>query len=279
MPAPKCPASPELECAGPKPNGLTGDNIKPWHLKATFTLFDENGKTTDQETYEESWASPTKYKIAYTGTGFSQTNYGTDQGVMRSGSRHFAPYLFVQIGNQLIDPFLDSERLTEHLSFTQEKLSLGKTKLHCITVQGSTLPSAPPITISPKYCFDLDLPVLRVSSRWDGFQFARSDIFPFQNRFLARDIQGFRGGKILIKAHLDTVETLNATSDADFAPPDDALPVIPKITISSAEASRTLQLSKLLRYTHPLRSRLTWKARSSLKLTSGWTGMFSLRAR
>ena len=46
-----------------KTNGLTGDDVKPWHLKASFPLMDDQGKATDHGTYEEFWVNPTKSAI------------------------------------------------------------------------------------------------------------------------------------------------------------------------------------------------------------------------
>jgi hypothetical protein len=59
-----------------KTNSLTGADVQPWHLKATFTALDEKGNSTDQGPYEEFWASPTKYKRTFTGTAFTRIDYG-----------------------------------------------------------------------------------------------------------------------------------------------------------------------------------------------------------
>ena len=38
-------------------NGLETDEIGPWHLKATFTLFDALGNPTDHGSYEVLWVN------------------------------------------------------------------------------------------------------------------------------------------------------------------------------------------------------------------------------
>lgn len=60
----------ELMLLAAKVNGLTADNVKPWHLRATYKLLDEKGNSTDQGVYEEFWVSPTKFKRTFTGNAF-----------------------------------------------------------------------------------------------------------------------------------------------------------------------------------------------------------------
>jgi hypothetical protein len=84
--SPDLPSDPrKLLLLAAKSNGLAGDDIKPWHLKATFQLADSTGKTTDQGTLEESWAGANKWKRSYASTGFTQTTYGTDHGTFQFG--------------------------------------------------------------------------------------------------------------------------------------------------------------------------------------------------
>ena len=59
----------ELMLLVSKSNGLTGDDVKPWHVKASYQLLDDQGKVEDQGIYEELWVSPTKYKRTFTGKG------------------------------------------------------------------------------------------------------------------------------------------------------------------------------------------------------------------
>ena len=48
----------ELMLLAAKTNGLTGDDVQPWHVEATYQLLDEQGSVRDQGTYEEFWVSP-----------------------------------------------------------------------------------------------------------------------------------------------------------------------------------------------------------------------------
>src|ERR1035438_3366503 len=54
--------------------------LRPWHLKATYQLYDEKGKPAEQGTYEYWWASPKVYRRTWTRLGASQTVWYTADG-------------------------------------------------------------------------------------------------------------------------------------------------------------------------------------------------------
>jgi hypothetical protein len=58
--------------AAARVNGLETDEIGPWHLKATFTLFDVLGNPTDHGAYEVLWVNRHQRKGIIESAGFSQ---------------------------------------------------------------------------------------------------------------------------------------------------------------------------------------------------------------
>jgi hypothetical protein len=50
---------------GRKMNGLRGLAPLPWHLKATYEVFDQEGKSKDKGTYEEWRVNAKQYKLAF----------------------------------------------------------------------------------------------------------------------------------------------------------------------------------------------------------------------
>lgn len=222
-----------------KTNGLNGDDVQPWHLKASFKLYDEQGNVKDQGTYEEFWISPSKYKRTYTSNSFMQTTYGTENGVLRSGARDFMPEPFTQIRNEIVTPVVIGRMSIDSMSSGKEKVDQGRTVLHCIGFQGNTASKELSHFVPPTYCFDTGKPALRISLRWGEIsKFVHINIGSFQDRYLPGDLEGFHGGKPAIKLHLDTVETLNSINEADFTPTPDATSIQPKVTISSAVAQQ-----------------------------------------
>jgi hypothetical protein len=85
-----------------KSNGLTGDDLKPWHVKITLPMSGQ--QAADHVSIEEWWISDKHYKIAITSSHFEQTEYGTESGILRSGVRGSAPSFLVQMRNDLLHP-------------------------------------------------------------------------------------------------------------------------------------------------------------------------------
>ena len=84
-----------LMLAAAKLNNLASADAKPWHIKATFQLLDEQGAVTDEGTYEEYWAGPAKFKRIFTGKAFAQTDYGSEKGDMRTDAHGDFPTLLM----------------------------------------------------------------------------------------------------------------------------------------------------------------------------------------
>jgi len=229
----------ELMLLAAKTNGLSGDDVKPWHLKAVFTLFNEQGTVKDQGTYEEFRVSEHKFKIAFTSYAFSQTDYGMEKGVLRSGAREPVPGPLSQLRNEFTDPLEQNELATKHPRYSMKKRTAGSTNLLCLNETGNLV--APPHLsyLGSIYCLDTDKPALRVSVHgiepWAS-QLVHTNIASFQGRYLPRDLEASVGGKLLFKAHLDMVEALHTINDTDFTPPADAQPWPPLAAISAAEA-------------------------------------------
>jgi hypothetical protein len=51
-------------------NGLTGSDIRPWHMRGTYHSYKE-GKVEYQGQYEEWWFSPTQYKLTFSNPNFT----------------------------------------------------------------------------------------------------------------------------------------------------------------------------------------------------------------
>ena len=56
--------------------------LKPWHMKATYQLYDEKGKPTEQGTYEYWWASPKVHRSTWTRADATRTDWATADGAI-----------------------------------------------------------------------------------------------------------------------------------------------------------------------------------------------------
>lgn len=53
---------------------FTDFNLKPWHLKASYLLYDEKGKHPEQGTFEYWWVAPSWYRISWARSGAGHTD-------------------------------------------------------------------------------------------------------------------------------------------------------------------------------------------------------------
>jgi TonB family protein len=234
------PAAPkDLMLLAAKSNGLTGSDMQPWHLKATYTLYDDKGNTSDQGTYEELWAGPTKYKQIFAGLAFTQTDYGTEKGIFRSGVRQLPSNLIADIRRELIAPLPDPPAI-EHEVFDLQPRDSNGAKLLCTGVKNPS-GGGNPVETGLTYCLSADKPILRVAAYVrEDMQALHNRILSFHGHFIAGDLQFVRSGKVALSAHLDSIELLNPVDDAVFIPAPDATPLPRRITISGGVAQGML---------------------------------------
>ena len=136
-PTPAEPKDPkELMLAAARMNNLADATGKPWHLKASFQLFDEQGTVTDEGTYEEFWAGRQKARRIFSGKNFSGTEFTTDKGEFRTSLQGEIPLLLLNARQDLLHP-LPNEMTVEHTTYTAQPFETGSLKLTCITPSGA----------------------------------------------------------------------------------------------------------------------------------------------
>jgi TonB family protein len=225
-----------------KLNGLSGDDIMPWHMRISFSVFDESGKNSEQGTFEEYWVDKNRYKISYTSAGYTQSAYGTGDGVLLTGARDPAPELFTWMAGKFISPISLDPGAIEHSTIDRQKREIDKVRVVCLTERGHR-PEPPHLEfIGPTFCLENDSVALRfVGEPWSRPpEDVRNNTVQFQGRFLPGDLEVKRGSKRVLTAHLERVDLLTASNEADIAPPKDAQPPPQIVTVSENEARKLL---------------------------------------
>jgi TonB family protein len=224
--APTDPKALMLQAA--KLNGLTGDDVKPWHLKATYELLGDDGKPTDRGTFEEFWVSPTKYKLTFTGNTLSVTEYGSEKGEMRTGAKQLISSLLVSAQHDFVEP-LPTEITIQSKEFSDKEIDSGGMKLSCISATPGTYHLL-------TYCLNREQPILRISTRpaAGAIQILHNRILRFQGHFIAGDLKILRSGKSALTAHVESIEPLAQVNEADFTPPADAVLMPHMVNISGS---------------------------------------------
>jgi TonB family protein len=220
-------------------NGLDGPNVKPWHLKASFETFDDDGKSKSTGTYEEWWAAEKKRKSTFVVGDVSQTDYMTDKGLLRAGSKSIFENAVMRVPGDLLQPM--AVRL-ENYAFDEEDKTLGPVKVRCVTLH--PLKDVAPPGIAPLvYCLDQERPTLRVRTSLGlggAYQTSYNHLVGFQDGFLAKSVEVMHDHMPVVKIHLESVENLAGIDDAEFTAPADAVRPVLKVNIAGGIAAGML---------------------------------------
>ncbi|MGP8174447.1 MAG: energy transducer TonB [Terracidiphilus sp.] len=205
---------------------FTAATLKPWHLKATYQLYDDKGKPTEQGTYEYWWASPKVYRSTWTRAGASRTDWFTADAAYRKESG--SPLLYFERTLHAIMLFslpgsgvLDSGRMLLALKM----VPAGSRQLACVSAtrqweQDGKL-QAPRSAMPDYYCFDPSTLALQMTYS-NSVTKEFSQIVKMQGRYIPRQIVISVGKLKIFSVSVDTIEGLNPT-DAALIPPADAV--------------------------------------------------------
>lgn len=221
-----------LMMAARRLNNLAASDVKPWHIRATFQLFDEQGAVTGEGTYEEFWASPFQFKRTFTGKNFSQTAYGSKQGVLLANTKGETPELLLAARNNLVSPMPFFEGTIQNTTYKTKPLNSNALKLIC-AIPTASAPGAPPDTSA--YCFDTDEPILRIAARPStSDQTFHNRLIRVEGRTIATDLKIMHNGKASVALHVGEATVLNPVDEAIFTPPPDAVPEPLHVSVSAA---------------------------------------------
>jgi hypothetical protein len=115
-------------------NGLDSPDVRPWHIRGTYTFYGTNGKPEDTGVYEEWWVSSRRYKRSFTSPKFVQVEYATESGLFREGSQDWPSGYRLLLRSNLIEP-MPSEDILRGFKLEQHIVSLGKGKFDCVTLK------------------------------------------------------------------------------------------------------------------------------------------------
>jgi TonB family protein len=205
-------------------NGLTGADIKPWHMRGAYHSY-KDGKLDDEGTYEEWWFSPTQYRLTFTNPKTTQTDYATGTALMREGSQEWLNGPELLLRASLVEPLPETMQLPE-FKLQADSHKVGKAKIECVSFTYQTRAGlAIQSNFFPAACFELTQPVLRIFTMGAGNQTIYDSIVAFQGRYLARQIRVFVGEKLAADLNIDLIEELKESPESVITPPASAVPV------------------------------------------------------
>ena len=202
-------------------------DLKPWHLKASYQLYDETGKPTEQGTYEYWWASPTVYRSSWIREGTAHSDWHTADG-KHEHSKVGSPLDFFEYKLQeaLLSPIpraADLDPAKSRLAY--HTLKVGGAELPCVMViphmKDESRFHNVQLGLFNTYCFNEQLPALRVSYSFGTVVEEFNKIAKFQNRFMPEDVTFVDGKREVLTATVDQLNGISA-SDPAFVPAPDA---------------------------------------------------------
>ena len=220
-------------------NGLRGSDVQPWHLKVSFTLFDDSGAVTDEGTIEEFWVSLHQFKVVYKSKVLSLADYGTGSRVLRAGAQNTESDLLDKAVREYEAPVNLAETTIKNSKFDLQKPEMGGVKLLCLTMNTPRGGPAQGLAGSTD-CLDTDMPIVRTAVQPDDLrQFVHEKTIKFQGRYVAGDLEVVNGRNVVLKAHLDQLEPLKSIHAEDFVPPQGAA-LMPNVYLLPASEGRQL---------------------------------------
>jgi TonB family protein len=203
-------------------NGLTGADIRPWHIRGTYHSYKE-GKLQFEGKYEEWWFSPTKYKLAFSNPGFTQTDYANGTTLLRDGTQDWLDGPELLLRASLVDPLPDAGLLA-NFKLKRGSRSVGEATLDCVTLTYK-IHTGPEARNFPSACFESTMPLLRVFEQGFGLEIRYDHIVLVQGRYIAHQIQVFDRGNLMADLNTESIEELHSLPEATVTPPATAVPV------------------------------------------------------
>lgn len=201
--------------------------LRPWHLRASYQFYEEEGKPAKTGIFEYWWASPAVHRISWSRAGASYTEWYSADGNV-SYRREGEPISFYE--QHLKGAFLSplpkpDERDAGKVRFMRDTLPTSSGTLPCVMVL-PVMPvfanaQKPAMGLFPTYCFDPESPVLRTSFSFASLMVGFGQIVTFQKHYLPKDVDLLEGKRKILSAHMDVIEDLSP-HDLDLAPPADA---------------------------------------------------------
>jgi TonB family protein len=222
-------------------NSIDDPQLKPWHLKLSFQLYDAKGNPTEKGMIDKWWAGPSMEKTVYTSPSYTSTEVRTKDGLYRNKGASSVPSLLELVLRQVVHP-MQSERDIADSKPDLRKETLSKTPMDCIMLAQQIKNVAyAPLGLFPTYCFDRDEDSLRVSYDFGSQLIVRSRIGTFQQRTVVVDQTTLQNSITEVSAHLDSLQSI-VPNESEFSPSADLEEVKPNQVVVASGVMADLKL-------------------------------------
>jgi len=206
---------------------FNSDNLKPWHLNATYQFYDAKGNPTEQGKWEFWWSSPKVHRSTWTRNHITQSEWSNADGIFRKQDGGSLRYFERNISSILLiappsEKIIDSKRVKLEYKMTP----VGQVQLACVSAtlqlenNGKLQVSS---SIRPEiYCFDPSTLILQ-SVYNNSFIYEYNQLMKAQNLYLAKNAVVMIGDQKLFSIAIDTIDGITPEDPALVRPTDAVL--------------------------------------------------------
>ncbi|MGA3345206.1 MAG: thioredoxin family protein [Terracidiphilus sp.] len=218
--------------AGLKGNALSGDDLKPWHMRVDIQ-FAQPGKSKPEMATLEMWSmGPYQWKRTYSsrephldGSEWSLSRF--EQYRSKPDAGGFNPFgLNLRATRPVVDPLYQSANIGPDYEMAITKVNKEGLTLTCVLVADPSayidVDESNPDYLFPAMCFDNEMH-LRATSTADTMV-QLDDIQPFQNRAVARDVKVIAKGAQVAEMKVTLLELWTGADAEQLKPGKGAVP-------------------------------------------------------
>lgn len=204
------------------------DNLKPWHMKVDYQLYDDKDQPGDAGTFEYWWVSKDLNRSSWTVNGATHTTWSAMDGTRcYSKLTKNVSFLEYRIKTALLSPLPESSDYGDNKNQLElEYVKFSDIKLPCIKVLPEMTKFGShaniPVGLFPTYCFDTSKPILLMNFSYGSLSTSMSQLVKFQEHYLPKQIDIYEGKHKLVSAKVSSIESIQPNNPA-LVPPADAL--------------------------------------------------------
>lgn len=205
-------------------------SLKPWHLKASYQLYDEKGAPATKGTFEYWWASPKLLRLRWSRPDAEYNEWHTPDGKVayRTTGERLRFYEY-KIQSALLDVLPSSKDLDpDQYWFKREEVKASRdasVKNPCFEViphmgQPGKIPDVP-LGLFPTYCFDTTRPLLLFQTSFGNLAVHYRSLVKTQGHVLAKEVEFSQRQNRVLSVQVEQIEPL-APTDAALTPSPEA---------------------------------------------------------
>ena len=221
--APKMPAeAAALLKLGAERNGLSAPGLNPWHIAVTYQTYKLNGHVKWTGRFEEWWAAPDEYHIAFDRKGYHLEAWVTPRGSFAIGNPAL-PVTERLVYRWVVAPIPQHPDLRGARLRYRVRL-IGPNQFPCVQVD-SRLPKLGDLPPQyPTYCFEPERPMLRIIDTQVAEIVTITAAGRLRGQYVPERWVATLDGRPVVSATLEQGQSYGRMDPSLFAPPAKAKP-------------------------------------------------------